>query len=451
MNVIDESACEGKPVYGSSEHLSLKSNFIWTVTGNIFYAGCQAGMLFIIAKLGTPEMVGRLALALAICAPIILFSNLKLRAVQATDAKGEHKFGHYLALRIVSTIFAMAIIGIIASMPRYRGEIGLIIIAVGIAKGFETLSDIFYGLFQQYEHMDRIAISMMIKGVASLTVQGVLLFLTRSLLISTLGMAVVWAIVFVTYDIGNGIRTLTSKSDEKRWFFSRKSLGVLRPIWQWPKMIQLIWQTLPLGLVVMIGSLNTNVPRYFLEYHLGVYDLGIYVAMANLLIASSTIINALGQSASPRMAVYYASNNRLAFYKLLYRLIGFGLSLGVVSVILVAFAGKQILTILYKPEYACQNSVFVWLSIAAGLRYAYVFLGTSLSAMRRFHVQLPIHSVSLAFLSLLCFLLVPRWGMSGAAWAFVGSAIIEGLVYSIVVVFYISRNFALPKNVNTSE
>ena len=441
MSVIDESVCEDQSGSHLSEHLSLKSNFIWTVTGNIFYAGCQAGMLFVIAKLGTPAMVGRLALALAVCAPIVIFSNLKLRAVQATDAKGEYKFGHYLALRIVSTIFAMAIIGIIALLPRYRGEIGLIIIAVGIAKGFETFSDIFYGLFQQHEHMDRIAISMMIKGVASLSVQGSILYLTGSLLFSTLGMALVWALVFITYDLGNGIRTLTPKSDEKYRVFSIKSLKALHPIWQWPKIAQLLWQTLPLGLVVMIGSLNTNVPRYFLEYNVGVHNLGIYVAMANLLIASSTIITALGQSASPRMAIYYASDNRVAFYKLLYRLIGFGLLVGVVSVILVACAGKQILTILYKPEYACQNSVFVWLSIAAGLRYAYVFLGTALSAMRQFQVQLPIHMVSLGILFLLCIVLVPSSGLKGAAWAMLGSVIVEGIAYIGVLVFYLRKKF----------
>lgn len=443
MNLVDESVYEGKPLSGSSERLSLKSNFIWTVVGNVFYAGCQAGMLFIIAKLGTPEMVGRLALALAICAPIIIFSNLKLRNVQATDAKGEYEFGHYLALRIVSTALAMVVIVMIALMPRYRGEIGLIIIAIGIAKGFETLSDIFYGLFQQYEHMDRIAISMMIKGVVSLTVQAIILYFTRSLLYSTLGMAAVWALIFCLYDVSNSIRILNAASDGKPHFISRSNISLIKPIWDRKRMLHLTWQTLPLGLAVMVGSLNTNVPRYFLEYHVGIHDLGIYVAMANLLVASGTIISALGQSASPRMAIYYASNNRSAFYKLLHKLIGIGLVIGVAGVILVVFAGKQILTILYKPEYACEMSVFVLLSIVVGLRYAYVFLGTALSAMRQFHVQFPIHAISLGFLVLLCIFFIPSKGLTGAAWAMMGSVVIEGIAYGGVLIFYIRKEFKI--------
>src|SRR5688500_18644573 len=66
---------------------SLRSNFAWTLTGNIGYAACQWGMLVLLAKMGSTEMVGQFALALAILTPILGFTNLQLRSVQATDAR----------------------------------------------------------------------------------------------------------------------------------------------------------------------------------------------------------------------------------------------------------------------------------------------------------------------------------------------------------------------------
>src|SRR4051794_16358727 len=67
--------------------LSLRANFTWTFVGNVIYAACQWGMLVVLAKVARPETVGNFALALAVTAPVIMLTNLQLRAVQATDAR----------------------------------------------------------------------------------------------------------------------------------------------------------------------------------------------------------------------------------------------------------------------------------------------------------------------------------------------------------------------------
>ena len=44
--------------------------------------------------------------------------------------------------------------------------------AVALAKAIESVSDVFYGSLQQHERMDRIAISMILKGIVSLAALG---------------------------------------------------------------------------------------------------------------------------------------------------------------------------------------------------------------------------------------------------------------------------------------
>src|SRR5437764_11372372 len=82
---------------------SLRSNFAWTFAGNAVYAAGQWTILSLFAKLGNSEMLGQYALALALTAPVLMFSQLNLRAVMATDVAEKHRFGDYLAVRLGAT------------------------------------------------------------------------------------------------------------------------------------------------------------------------------------------------------------------------------------------------------------------------------------------------------------------------------------------------------------
>jgi len=58
--------------------VSLHRNFSWAFAGNVIYCACQWGILTILAKLGSVEMVGQFALALAITTPVALFFQFQL-------------------------------------------------------------------------------------------------------------------------------------------------------------------------------------------------------------------------------------------------------------------------------------------------------------------------------------------------------------------------------------
>src|SRR5829696_3532430 len=181
--------------------LTLRRNFSWTLVGNVIYTACQWAMLVVLAKLGSPEMVGQFALGLAITAPVMMFSNLSLRSVQATDVEHEYLFGQYLSLRLTTTILALMVITGIVFIVGYRWETALLILTIGVAKGFESLSDICYGLLQQHEQMNRIAKSMITKGSLSLVALGAGIYFTGSILWGAAGLVVAWVLVLVSYDI----------------------------------------------------------------------------------------------------------------------------------------------------------------------------------------------------------------------------------------------------------
>ncbi len=391
--------------------LSLRANFSWTFVGNVVYAACQWAMLVVLAKLGSPEVVGQFALGLAITAPVIMLTNLQLRGVQATDARHEYLFGDYLGLRLTMTPLALVVIVGITLISGYGWETALVILFVGLAKIFESVSDVFYGLMQQYEQMDRIAISMMVKGPLSLVALGAAIAVTGNIVWGTVALAAVWALRLFTYDIPSGaaiLRMAQRQGDER---------ASIQPRWDRRRMVRLLWLALPLGFVMMLGSLMTNIPRYFIERFEGTHALGIFAAMAYIVIAGTTVVDALGQAVSPRLARQYAAGEMGAFRTLTMKIFGISALLATGGVLLSLIAGRQLLTLLYRPEYAAHLAVFIWVIAAAGIGYLASVCGYAMTAARQFMIQVPIYVLSIAVVTVACALLVPDHGLLGAAWA----------------------------------
>jgi len=405
----DETAAV--PLVGPPRALSLRANFSWTFVGNVVYAACQWAMLVVLAKLGSPEVVGQFAIGLAITAPVIMLTNLQLRGVQATDARHEYAFGDYLGLRLAVTPLALLVIAGITLASGYSGQTALVILFVGLAKVFESISDVFYGLLQQHEQMDRIAISMLIKGPLSLVALAFAIVLTGNIVWGTVALAAAWAFRLFTYDIPSGaaiLRTVHGEGDEN---------ASIRPRWDRRRMLRLTWLALPLGFVMMLGSLMTNIPRYFIERFEGTHALGIFAAMAYIVIAGTTIVDALGQAVSPRLARQYAAGEMGAFRALIAKVLGISALLAAGGILSSLIVGRQVLTLLYRPEYAEHLDIFIWVIAAAGIGYLASVCGYAMTAARQFTIQVPIYVLSIAVVTIACALLVPGHGLLGAAWA----------------------------------
>ena len=412
-----------------SKPLTLRRNFSWTFIGNAVYAASQWGMLVVLAKLGSPEMVGQFTLGLAVTAPIVLLTNLQLRGVQAVDTKQEYLFCDYLGLRIISTGLALFLIAIIIYFAGYSRETSLVISVIGLAKAIESISDVFYGLIQQQERMDRIAISLMIKGPLSLLLLGTGVYLSKSVFWGAVGLVFAWTIVLIGYDIRSGNVMLHLLHKQQITGLS------LKPRWHIKTLRKLVWLCLPLGFVMMLISLNTNIPRYFIEEYLGERELGIYAALAYLIVAGNMVVKSLGQSASPKLAKYYAAGNSKGFRTLLLKLIGIATLLGSVGILAAVVAGQQILTLLYQSEYAQYTNLFVWLMVAGGMNYVSSFLGYGITSAKYFRIQMPLFMAVTSTSAITCLWLLPKVGLLGAAFALMISAFVQ-ITFSLGVVIH---------------
>lgn len=406
-----------------TKQLSLKKNFSWTLISNIIYAFSQWLILIVIAKIGTPEMLGEFSLGLAITAPIFLLTNLQLRAIQATDAKSLYDFEYYFTLRLISGIVSMSIIFILVGLINYPLETKIVVILVALTKFIESVSDVTHGLMQKNERMDYISISKISKSILSILFFGITLMITESLIYGVIGLAFSWVLILIVIDIPQA----------KKFENVKISLN-------FKEILKIIKLALPLGVAMMLISLNANIPRYALDYYNGLDILGYFTSMTYIVVSGTTIVNALGQSASPRLAKYYSLGRIDLFISLLKKLLVIGLLVGILGVLVATIFGKQILTLVYTADYAIYSNAFILIMFSGLILYLSTFMGICITATRNFKVQ-PVLSITWILTSLIVSLiLIPKYGILGASLTLIATSSVQLISQGLFLLLFLRKD-----------
>ncbi len=412
-----------------AQGLSIQSNFVWILTGNVVYAACQWGMIVALAKLGNSFMVGQFSLGLAIVTPILMFSNFDLRSVQATDAGRDFRFAEYLRLRIITTLCGLALIDCVVWFGKYEEQTALVILAVALAKAVETLSDIHYGLFQLNDRLDQTGKSMMLRGAASVAALWIGLRLTHEVLWACICLAAAWLGTLLLFDVRRG-RRLVARTETSPL---RRRRNGFKSEWH------LLRLALPLGAVATIASLNLHMPRYFIHAHMGDHELGIYSAIAYATVAMALISDSLGHSTIPRLSRLYAAARIREFRALLLRLLALASGAGLLGIAVVHIFGARILTLVYSREYASNPEVFVLLTAAAAVQCAGSMLTSGITSARQFRVQVPLFIAMAGSTALACAFWIPEMGLIGAALAVLIGAIIRLILAAWIITQVLRR------------
>jgi O-antigen/teichoic acid export membrane protein len=408
------------PIYPAAVVPSLRRNFAWAFVGSIVLSICQWVVLIALAKLAGDARTGAIrngdwSIALAVTGPVFVFFLFKLRQVQTTDARDEHTWSTYAALRLLGMAAAVVVTAGVVAVG-YRDHTAAIIAGVALSKVFEGGSDLVYGRLQRLERLDRIAWSQIGRGLTSLGFAITVLAVTGSVVLVAFAVAAAYG-AWMIWDLVTARRVFAATAPVA----DRAALG------------RLLRQAAPLGLVTAIGSLQANVPRYFLEAHGTRVEVGVFSSLTQLLIVGGLIATAIANAASARLARHAAAGEWAAFTHTLRRLIGFGALLGAAGIATSATIGEPVLRLLYNDEFARHDDVLVWLAASSALLWTYMFLSTALDAMRQFRIQPWIATLSTAVITLASWQLVPRYGLRGASWAILAGFVVESILFVVAV------------------
>ncbi|WP_214844331.1 oligosaccharide flippase family protein [Exiguobacterium sp. s150] len=395
--------------------IRLRTKLTWSLIGNLLYALSQWVVISLIAKFGSLEDLGLYTFSYAITAPIMLFFSFQLKLLLATDEMNEYQFTQYLGARIVHLSLGYIFIILLSFLISDSLYMTAILLMVGVIKFFEGLSDISMGALQKESKIDIIGKSFAIKAVLISIIFGTVYMSTNNLVMSVFSLCLVSAIRFFYYDLkklGEIIDTTP------RFDFS---------------VLQIAKIAFPLGITSLIISLNTNIPRYFLEHYKSVEDVGIFSALYYIIVVGTMFVTPIVQLAAPKIAYAYHKAETNQFLKMNLLFIG-AMTLFSFTIIMVVYVqGEFILEMIYGSAFSQYSKEFLLVTFALFFGFIGSILNISIVAAREVKYQTYISLVVLCVSLVSSYIFVKPYGITGAAYAIIFSRFIHIFLYIILM------------------
>jgi O-antigen/teichoic acid export membrane protein len=419
VEVIKEPA--GRRVRSLEDGVSLKASLSYSFVGQLFYLLSQLGVLSALAHFQGARAVGEFGLAMAITTPLFLLMNMGFRTAQAVDIGEQFSFAEYAGTRVVLTIVAS--IACLCFATFYLGNVStfMIVTVVVLAKGFESISNLAYGAFQQGGRMDMVAQSFGIRGACTIIAFVSLLMLGAGTAAALTAQLVVWALVALFFDYPRASKLIAGKL-----VFPRLSIGQ-----SW----RLLVHSAPLGGGLLANSLQMTATRLMVERFLGLEALGLFTATAYFQQAGVTASNSISNAIVNRLARLNRNGQKKRIRTIVIRLFLLFLSVGIAGVAMCYYFGDIILKVFFGEEYLKAQSLLLVISIVVSFRILSTLPQSLMFAQQRFKEFMSFQLASLALVVGSGLYLIPAYGVLGAGYVLLGAAVFRFLVLETLVMF----------------
>lgn len=408
----------------------LRRSIRWSLIGNITNALLQWASLVVLGRIGSPEELGTLTLAIGVVTPIFMVLNLRLQTLQATDAEHHFDFSLLWGVRLTTSALALLVVGVAAAAyPDPR--LGLVVLGLTAGAAAESYSNLLHGVLQRQERHDAVGRSLCIRGGAYLLGLIVPYYFTHDLRWAAFGSGLL-RFLAVGYDIGAIALAPDTLSQESRVVVH----GLWKPRLGKKETLTLVRVAGPAGLALCIAGVINFLPRYFLEGFASRASVGIFSAGWQLVMAGSIVVGSVSQTVMPRFARRLAYGDTEGARRLIWRLYALVFSLATAGTLLALGIGDWILRFLFGPGFEAAYASLVILALGSGFKFASAVAHTALVAMRQTRVELWATAIAFVICLGACWALIPLFGVEGAS---IAIGIASGTNF-LVVTTILARN-----------
>lgn len=401
----------------STDKFSLHRNVFFMLLGNGIFAFSQWLQLSLISKFTNINTLGTYTLGLSIVSPVFMFLGLQLRTILITDSKKEFNFSDFLNLRLVLNALSLLIISVLVIFLKEKNIVSIVVL-LAAQKIIESFSELFNSNQQKLENINILAYSLMLKGAGSAISVYVGLFFFKSIEIGILLSVCFSLLVLLFYDYRN----------YKKYYYEKIKLD-----FKLPNGKKLFIKCFPLGIVVLIISLNANIAKYFLENYEGREIQGVFSSLSYILIVGIFIVDALGQTFVPRLSNYYYETKLKNFKEISMIFISISVLIGLGLAVVSFFFGEYILRFLFNAEIAKYSSFFSKYMFVSILMFIASSLGYILTSIGEFKIQPFINGTILITNFILSYFLIKAYGLDGTVITLAVCYIIQTIFTLIVL------------------
>ena len=270
-----------------------------------------------------------------------------------------------------------------------------------LLRALDAFEDVFVCEFQRNGRLDLGARACFLRSLGTTVVFSAVLALTG-------GLAVSAAVALACSVLATAVLYLPPA----RGLFS------VRPRWTAQGIRRLLVSCLPLFLSAFISMYLANAPRFAIDHFLDATAQGYFA----IIFMPAMVINLLSlmvfRPVLTTMATSWASGDRHGFQAIIKRGAAVcGLAFVAVAAVS-AVAGPQILQLVYGKDVSHLLVELLVLVAGGAMNAVSVILYYALTTMRRQNLVLVGYVGAAAVMSVCAVVLVPRWGLLGASWAY---------------------------------
>lgn len=168
-----------------------KHDYVWNTAGLAVWGTLFPVLTVVSTQFSGAEGAGMFSMAFTVATLMLYVGNYGVRTYQVSDLDEMESFAAYQIQRVM-TCLIMLVAGIIYCLVRgYGHEMCLICGGAFVARAVDALADVYEGRLQQMDKLYLAGISVAVRSVLEVVSFTVLLFVTRSLPVASVGMAVV--------------------------------------------------------------------------------------------------------------------------------------------------------------------------------------------------------------------------------------------------------------------
>lgn len=394
-------------------------NIGYTFIGNVVFSLVKWLILILIVRLTNPEDVGGYTFAMAITAPITLFTNMRIRLRYVVE--DNLTFKNIRVLRNILNIISLLIILFIGLFifPTYLNYFVL----VAFTKVLDLQSELYYAILHKKQNFKLISLMQIGKSIIIIVPFAIIVVITKSVNYGLL-VQIISQFLWLIFVERKSIKYKDIESNE-----TNKKL-----------LFNIFLSGLPLGFVQMINSYNIMIPRYIIENFLSLKLVGVFASISYLLTIIDLFMNAISQNIIVRIKSYVDKKEFIKLSKYINKdIFLYSIILGFIVILPVIFLKDLLIGMIYGDFYKHYSNVLLIISFSIIFNFQSWMFDTVLMAFKAYKSQL-IVSISTLVISIISSLvLIKYFGIIGASFAIVVITLSQALFKYILVTLNIKN------------
>ncbi|MBI2659765.1 flippase [Candidatus Woesearchaeota archaeon] len=398
----------------------IYKNTIYLGAAEIVSKLLQFVVMLYAARLLSKGDFGKFNFALSLSLIAIVFADLGINSFLIREISRDRRLaGKYFMnaffVKIALAFITYFLIAAALNALNYPMDTRQIVYIIWIFAILSTFTELFYSIFRAFEMMQYDAF-LKIFRMALLTAAGLYV------LFSGYGI-VAFSYTFVLVEL---VVVLAA------FLIALKKFIAINPFFNFKFAKSMLKSALPFGLAFVFGSIYFYIGSVMLSKMRGNEEVAIYSAAYNLALALLFIPTVYTNAIYPVLSRYYkSSKEKLGIlyeksFKYLY-IIGLPISVGSY------FLAGRIMQFFYGNEYASSAIALQIISWYMFIKFLNFLLGTTLSSIDRQDKRMLGQGLTAGFNVLLNFMLIPKIGYVGAAWATFATEIFLFILYYLYV------------------